>query len=397
MRGGTVAAVSLLPDCPHRPPCPGCPRYGEPGVAAEARRHLDPLAREAGLPPPAVHGGAHSGFRHRARLMVRGRAASPKLGIFQEGSHRIVDIPRCAVHHPLVNQVAAVVKDAMRTRGVRPYADRPHRGDLRALQVAVTRSGERAQIVLVGNGESPAPLTELAGDVGAALGSRLQGLWWNGNPERTNVILGSHWSLLAGEAYLREELDGVDVFFPPGAFRQSHPVLADRLARHVRGRVADGSVVAELYAGCGPIGLGLLGRAAEVRFNEVGEQALAGLARGLAARPPGERARARVVPGPAAENLDVLAGADTVIVDPPRRGLDPELRDALARRPPPHLHYVSCGVESFARDFRALRDAGLELTSLEMWDLCPYTGHVETLAAFTRRDVPPAQSNENST
>jgi len=38
---------------------------------------------------------------------VRGRATSPKIGIFQEESHRIVDVPRCVVHHPLVNEVAA--------------------------------------------------------------------------------------------------------------------------------------------------------------------------------------------------------------------------------------------------------------------------------------------------
>ena len=370
-RGGTVGCVSALPACPHRPPCPGCPRFGEPDVSGDARRALRSLARGAGLPEPTIHRGAPVGFRHRARLMVRGRPGSPKLGIFQEGSHRIVDIPRCVVHHPLVNRVAAVVKDAARRTGVRPYADRPHRGDLRAVQVVVERSGERAQVVLVGKAADPAPLAALAGDVESALGS--------------NVILGRHWSLLAGEAALREEIGGVDVFFPPGAFRQSHPVLADTLAGRLRERVETGAVVAELHAGCGPIGLGLLGRAAEVRFNEVSEPALEGLARGLAARPPSERGRARIVPGPAAQNLGVLDGADTVIVDPPRKGLDPDLLRTVASRPPRQLHYVSCGLASFERDARVLCDAGLGLRSLEAWDLFPYTGHVETVASFALR------------
>ncbi len=53
------------------------------------------------------------GYRHRKRLAVRGRAASPKIGIFQEGSHRVVDIPRCLVHHPLVNEVAAITKETL--------------------------------------------------------------------------------------------------------------------------------------------------------------------------------------------------------------------------------------------------------------------------------------------
>ena len=390
-----MAAVSATA-CPHRPPCPGCPRFGQPGVAPEARLRLATLAREAGLPEPEIHSGAHTGFRHRARLMVRGRAGSPKIGVFQEGSHRIVDIPRCVVHHPLVNEVAAVVKTGVRRCEVAPYADRPHRGALRAVQVVVARGGDQAQVVLVGNARTPGPLTDLAAEVVEGLGSRLQGLWWNGNPDRTNVILGPHWQRLAGEETLREEIAGVDVFFPPGAFRQSHPRLADTLADRVQRQVADGAVVAELHAGCGAIGLGLLGRAAEVRFNEVSPQALEGLARGLAARPAPERARARVAAGPAAENLGILDGADTVVVDPPRKGLDTTLREALAQRRPRHLHYVSCGLASFERDARELVAAGLELTSLEAWNLFPYTRHVETVAWFRAREGG-AQSKENST
>ena len=74
------------PACPHRPPCPGCPRFAEPDIPATAA--LAALCAEAGLLAPTVVEGPAFGYRHRARLAVRGRAASPKVGIFQEGSHR---------------------------------------------------------------------------------------------------------------------------------------------------------------------------------------------------------------------------------------------------------------------------------------------------------------------
>lgn len=376
--------MTELPACPHRPPCPGCARYGERGLAPEAETALGRLAAEAGLPAPRVHEGAALGFRHRARLMVRGRAASPKVGIFQEGSHRIVDIPECRVHHPLVNEVAAAVKRAVRASGAPPYADRPHTGLLRAVQVVVERGGGRAQVVLVTNARSREASAGLAGHLQGELAGRLQGLWWNGNPERTNVILGPHWERLCGEEALHERIAGIDVFFPPGAFGQSHVALADALAERLRASVPDGAVVAELYAGCGPIGLGLLARCAEVRFNEVAPQAVEGLARGLAERPEQEQARAQVVPGPVAERLEILDGADVVVVDPPRRGLDAELLAALVRSPPRRLLYASCGLASFERDARALREAGLALTGLEAWNLFPYTPHVETAARFER-------------
>src|SRR5689334_10846932 len=134
-------------DCPHRPPCPGCPRFGEPGIVPTVLDALAALARAQGLARPRVVEGEATGYRHRARLAVRGRATSPKIGIFQEDSHRITDVPRCVVHHPLVNAVAAAVKIAVRRTGVPLYGDASHRGLLRYLQVVVERATGTAQVV----------------------------------------------------------------------------------------------------------------------------------------------------------------------------------------------------------------------------------------------------------
>jgi tRNA/tmRNA/rRNA uracil-C5-methylase (TrmA/RlmC/RlmD family) len=356
-------------------------------VAPEVRARLGRLARDAGLPAPDVREGAHFGFRHRARLMVRGRSGSPKIGIFQAGSHRITDIPWCRIHHPLVNQVAAAVRVAVRDTGIAPYADRPHRGDLRAVQVVVERAGPRAQVVLVGTAERPEPLLPLAERLDRELGPVLQGLFWNGNPERTNTILGPAWRHLSGEPMLRERIGGADVFYPPGAFGQSHLDLAEALAARIRGLVPATAAVAELYAGCGPIGLALAARGVEVRFNESNPHALAGLERGIAALPAAAAARTRILGGEAGQALGLLAGADAVIVDPPRRGLDAALLEHLAGQPPPLLVYASCDLGSLERDTAVLCGAGrLALTRLEAWNLFPFTAHVETLAVFCRSE-----------
>ena len=371
-----------LADCPHRPPCPGCPRWGEGGIAPEAARDLAELAHDAGLPTPPVIEGAPLAFRTRARLAVRGRPGAPKLGIFQAGSHRIADIPRCGVHHPRVNAVAAAVKDALRAHRLAPYVERSGRGLVRYVQIAVQRASGAAQLAVVANSASPDALRELARDLVGTLGVSLAGFWWNGNEARGNAILGPRWELLAGEPMLRESIAGTPVFFPPGAFAQSHMDLAERLAARVRALVPEGARAAELYAGTGAIGLGLLSRCAEVRLNELEPHALEGLAAGLAAQPSELRERARVLPGRAGERLDALADADVVIVDPPRKGLDAELLDALCGRPRGRLLYASCGLPAFLRECARLRASGWKLAELEAWALFPHTPHVETLARF---------------
>lgn len=378
-----------IPPCPHRPTCPGCPRYGEPGIDAAASASLAELAARAGLTPPRAVTGAPLGFRTRARLAVRGRAASPKVGIFQTGSHKIADIPRCGIHHPAVNDVAAALKRAVRETGVEPYADRPHRGVLRYLQVAVERVTGRAQVVLVGNCESPEPLAPVFAALQRALGERLQGLFWNGNTAAGNAILGPRWERIAGEEALRESVGGVDVFHPPGSFGQSHPELFESLALRAREAVPSGASVLELYAGAGAIGLGLAVRCDSLALNELSPHGVRGMELGLAARPDGERARVTLLPGDAAAQVERIARADAVIVDPPRRGLDRTVLGALLATPPATLVYVSCGLESLLREARELLDSGrFALAALEAWALFPYTAHVETLAVFTAAGGP---------
>ena len=322
--------------------------------------------------------------------MVRGRAASPKIGIFQAGSHKIADIPRCHVHHEVVNRVAALLKEAIRATATEPYAEGPHRGCVRAVQVVVERRSRTAQVVVVTNDADPSRAISLWDDFETRLRAAgvFQSLWWNGNPERTNTILGSRFELLAAaddesEGWVRESIGGADVFFPPGAFGQSHLELADDLVAKIHSFSGDAEHVAECYAGCGSIGLGLVARGANLAFNEQNPAGIEGLERGLDAL--GARDRARVFPGAAGERLDVLGGAQVAIVDPPRKGLDAPLRVRLAGGAVDRVAYVSCGLDSLERDAAALVEPGrMKLVSVEPFALFPFTEHVETLALFER-------------
>lgn len=394
-------ALETPSDCSHRPTCPGCPRFGEPGVAGDALDRLAALADRCGgvlLPtanPPADLANPF-GHRHRARLMVRGRATSPKVGIFQTGSHKIADIPRCHVHHPVINRVATLLKQAIRATGTEPYAEVPHRGCVRAVQIVVERRSGRAQVVVVTNDLSPASSERLLADLEARLREArlLHSLWWNGNPERTNTILGRRFECMAlasgntdeqpeSEGWLRESIGSAEVFFPPAAFGQSHLKLADVLVERVHEFAKDSQRVSECYAGCGSIGLGLLARGAQLAFNEQNPAGIAGLERGIDELDA--RARVTLSVGAAGECLEILDEAEVAIVDPPRKGLDDALLRRLATGSVARLAYVSCGLDSLERDCAALVEAGhMRLRSLEPFALFPFTQHVETLALFER-------------
>ncbi len=369
--------------CPHRPPCPGCPRFGEYGIAPAARGVLDELARNHGLREIPVISGHIAGFRHRARLAIRGRLGSPKVGLFEFGTHRVVHIPNCSVHHPLINRVAAVVRRALVDARVPSYSDQAQLGVARYLQVAVERSSQTAQVVIVADSATVEPLAACFDLIRERLGGELHSLWFNANCERTNAILGPEFQNWCGPASVVERFGGAAVHYPPGAFGQSNLEIAERIIEHVRAQIPQGARVAEFYAGAGAIGLSVLTEVCEIRMNELSRHSLRGLELGLAELDAADRGRITVVPGPAGTARLAAAGAQVVIADPPRKGLDPELTDYLSEQPPERFVYVSCGLESFLSDAVRLSSRGrLRLGALAAFNLMPFTEHVETVARF---------------
>jgi 23S rRNA (uracil1939-C5)-methyltransferase len=371
--------------CPHRPPCPGCPALSRTLWPAEARHLLEALCAETGVALPPLETGPPTAFRRRARLAVRGRASAPKIGIFEAGSHRIVHIPRCLVHDPRINEAAEALGSAIRETRAPPYADDVHKGLIRYVQLVVERRSRTVQIVLVGNTDDLSVLAPLGEALRRRSGSKLHSLWLNGHTARSNAILGERWEHITGPRAVEEAIAGARVFFPPGAFGQSHLDLAERLVARVQGWVPAGQRVLELYAGTGAIGLGLVGRSAHVTFNEIAPGSLEGLALGIAALGTEERERITVRPGPADAVLDALDASDVVIVDPPRKGLDRGVTDAIADRAPEQLIYVACGLPAFVRDARRLVESRrMVLAELAAFDLFAHTEHVEVVARFQR-------------
>jgi 23S rRNA (uracil1939-C5)-methyltransferase len=371
--------------CPHRPPCTACPRYGEPGIAGAAWSALDELARAHGVAQVPLFSGRTNGFRLRARLAIRGRLGSPKVGLFRTGTHRVVHVPNCRVHHPLINHVAAIVRRVLVETRVTSYSDAAHLGLARYLQVVVERSSQSAQVVLVANSPTPGPLAPCLDLIRERLGTELHSLWLNAHCERSNAVLGREFHRWCGPPSVVERFGGPKVHYPPGAFGQSNLEIAEVIIEHLRAEIPQGARLAEFYAGTGAIGLSLLARAGTLSMNEASAPALAGLELGLAELEAADRAKITVVEGPAGSAFPSAAGADVVIADPPRKGLDSGLVEYLCSTPPARLLYVSCGVESLVADAAALTARGtLRLAGLSAFNLFPFSEHVETLARFER-------------
>ncbi len=82
--------------------------------------------------------------------------------------------------------------------------------------------------------------------------------------------------------------------------------------------------------------------------------------------------------------LGMTGGVDVIVVDPPRKGLAPEVIDAMVTMAPARIVYVSCDPATLARDVKMFSQQGYSLTHAEAFDLFPRTFHVETVVLMSR-------------
>ncbi|HYD49092.1 MAG TPA: hypothetical protein VEB21_12125, partial [Terriglobales bacterium] len=139
--------------CAHYPDCVGCPLIGRPyGEQLEAKRAvvIEALARYpalAELEVPEVVGSPRAfGYRNQVKLVVRKARRGRLIGVYRPGSHQIVDIRHCPVHHQLINSVLAEVARLLDQFDIEAYDERIGRGVLRYVLIRIGTWNKTAQV-----------------------------------------------------------------------------------------------------------------------------------------------------------------------------------------------------------------------------------------------------------
>lgn len=78
--------------------------------------------------------------------------------------------------------------------------------------------------------------------------------------------------------------------------------------------------------------------------------------------------------------------ADVIVVDPPRKGCDIKLLDAIGVSRVEKIVYVSCDPSTLARDLKVLGDKGYQVMEVQPVDMFAQTGHVESVVLLTRTE-----------
>ncbi|VVA26777.1 PREDICTED: 23S rRNA [Prunus dulcis] len=444
--------------CPHFESCSGCTHefnLHRPVIVDEATEFF----KAVGVSDFTFDSCKLWGWRCRAKLAVRGSSENPLIGLYQEGTHNVVDIPQCKAHHPSINAAVQLLKQGITELSIEPYDEDEGTGDLRYVQMAVTThdtslpASERykngkVQVALVWNSRnenSPnsEKLNALANFIWRNGGTRskvnlVHSVWANFQTSTNNIIFGNRWRHLLGERDFWEHVGGIDISLAPSSFGQANTRAFDTLLRKLQRYVPQGSSVADLYAGAGAIGLSLAvtRKCRSVRCIEINKESKLSFEKTVDRLPNlVDSSISWHLADTSKEPLSWITGSDVLVVDPPRKGLDASLVDALRsissaeykaksssesqlsssskekdeKRPwmlrareasvqigskitsedsktlPRTLIYISCGWESFKEDCELLLSSkAWKLEKAHGYNFFPGTQSIEVLAVFKR-------------
>lgn len=372
-------------------PCPVLERCGACALQAmdyraQLRAKSEALRvalREVGCPDGAIREvvGLERPFGHRTKLLMSaaGEAGALRFGFYRRGSIEPVPAEGCPVQHPRTLAVLATARQILDSHRVAPSTRRGEEGWLHALAVRADPTSGESELVLAARHRHPPGGEELVAQL-ANIPS-VAGVHLAANPARSSFPLEPPIHRLAGQGRTRFTLGGRQILLSPGTFLQTSAEAAELLVALVRELLPlEFGQLADLYAGAGLLALATAGRWQRAVCVEESPAAMTDLTRYL------EREALPIQPtrGRVERHLRRVLGQgpDVVLLDPPRRGCQPEVIAALVERRPPVVLYVACGFEVFLGQARELVAGGYALTGAGAVDMFPHTAHLEVVARF---------------
>ena len=380
------------PSCPVYSDCGGCQlqhmTYSAQLKAKEeiVRESFRRYARIVQLPMrPIIGMDDPKGYRNKAQLQVGREGKRLITGLYEAGSHRLVDISGCEVQHPVVNEVIDGVKRIMAELDISIYDERTREGVVRTIVARVSQVSGKVQLTLITAGERLPDSRRLVQRIREALPMVIT-IAQNINKGKTSLVFGDKTVVLWGAEQLEETLGDVRFALSPRAFFQLNPEQTVKLYSSVQeaASLSGKELVVDAYCGTGTIGLWLAPYAKEVRGVEIIAEAVQD-ARDNARASGIDNARffegraERLLPEWVAQGVR----PDVVVVDPPRTGCERSLLEAVAVAKPKRLVYVSCNPATLAKDCEILLGSGYKLEWVQPVDMFPMTSHVEAVCLLT--------------
>ena len=374
-------------ECPYFYQCGGCQLWHMDRNAELSYKRqkvedcLTRLGRIEIKPDSTRDCGIMERYRNKAQYPVTPEG----IGFYRRNSHQVIPMTDCKLQGEYDAIVLELIQEWMAEEEILPYTEESHTGTLR--HIYLREGKEELLLVLVTRTKEPLGIEPLLRKLKEKK-IPIVGIVQNINDQKTNVVLGKKNLILWGHDYLIDSIGDVKFKISPQSFYQVNRFETEELYR-LAGDFAGLSgqeTLWDIYCGIGTIGQFLANQAKKVIGVEVVSEAVENAKENAVLN---QISNAEYHCGKAEVLVPKLVSegekADVVILDPPRKGCEERLLDAVTSIRPKRIVYISCKPSTLARDLKFLVQKGYTTQKVIPVNMFPRTSHVESIALLERR------------
>ena len=378
----------IAPDCPYYGKCGGCDfRHMDYAEELEAKRQRvqDALGRLGGsaVQVEEILGApVQERYRNKSLYPV---AADGAVGFYRARTHEVQTVESCLLQKKTADAAAAALRQYIKTYHVKCYDETAHRGSLRHLFVRTNAGGECLICLFVNGGELPhePELVQLLRENVPTCTGIVLGV----NTRRGNAITAESYRTLWGEDTLADTLCGLKFRLSVPSFYQVNREQAEVLYRKAAefAGLTGKEILLDLYCGAGTITQVMAQHCKKAIGAEIVPEAIENAKKSAAENGV---SNVEFFCGDAKAVAEKFAAEglrpDVISVDPPRKGLAPEVVEAVCAMAPKRVVYVSCDPATLGRDVKRFAELGYTCTRAAAVDLFPRTANVETVVLLSQ-------------
>ncbi|MBQ8160525.1 MAG: 23S rRNA (uracil(1939)-C(5))-methyltransferase RlmD [Clostridia bacterium] len=322
-------------------------------------------------------------YRNKSSFPVSGTSDQPLIGFYAERSHRIIPTDHCVNASDPSEKIIETIRRWITSYHIDPYQESDGSGFLRHIVIRTNTLGE-SLVTLVCTSDSLPAADDLIRKLKAL---SVTSLVININNSPTNVILGRSYRTVYGSGTIAMQLGSLKFHISSASFFQVNTIQTEKLYQKIiqYADLSENDIALDVYCGVGTISLTMSQYCQHVYGIEIVPQAienarLNAIKNGIDSVIFYQGAAEDVLPSFVHQHKDI----SVIVVDPPRKGLDPIVIQSICSTAADRLIYVSCNPATLARDAALIIQQGYKLCHITCVDMFAWTSDVETIVLFKK-------------
>ncbi len=378
--------------CPYMEKCGGCQYlYLTYEKQCEIKqKQVKALLGKYGKVEPMVKMEQPYYYRNKVHAVVdRDRKGNIITGVYQKGTHRTVSVEHCKIENQKADAIIKTIRKLLKSFKIKVYDEDTEYGLVRHILVRCAAKTGQVMVVLV----TASPIFPSKNHFVKALREahpEITTIVQNINPRGTSMVLGIKEQVLFGKGYIEDILCEKTFYISSRSFYQVNSAQTEKLYRLALdfAQLTGGETVIDAYCGVGTIGIVAADKAKKVIGVELNQDAVKDAVKNARNN---QEENVVFYQGDAGVFMKDMAAAgekvDVVLMDPPRSGSTEEFIEAVKEIAPERVVYISCNLETLARDLEYFEKSGYRMRHAVPMDMFPWTEHVETIVGLQRRDM----------